>query len=205
VSAAAIAGDGPGGSHSRSRRPPRAEATRGETIALGVMAALAAIALSAIVLKEATAVRTLEASLSGLVVRGVTGSNAGSSVGAPVVWFAEGPHRYMGLFITPDCTIAPLIIPFMAATAWVAWRRVMLVRPLIGLAVAVGLLVALNQFRLLLIIMLTVRFGYKNGFYWGHTLIGSLVTVFGVVLIFVFYILVVIRRKRAPARPAGVQ
>ncbi|HEX4832991.1 MAG TPA: response regulator [Trebonia sp.] len=62
------------------------------------------------------------------------------------------------------------------------------------------LAIAMNQLRLLMIVVLTVRFGYGTGFYWGHTLPGSLITIFGVALVFSVYILMVIRRKgRRPA------
>jgi exosortase/archaeosortase family protein len=196
VSAAALDGDGPGGSHGGGRRM-RPEARRGEELALGLMLAAGASALSAIVLKEALAVRNFEAWLSGHVVPLLTGVNAGSFVNTPVVWFATGPHRYLGLLITSDCTVDALIVPFLAVTAWVMWRRVRLLRPLVGLGVAVALLFAVNQFRLLLIVLLTVHFGYVNGFYWGHTLIGSLITVFGAVLIFVVYALIAVRTKRS--------
>jgi exosortase/archaeosortase family protein len=167
---------------------------------LALVATAAGAALSATVLKEAMAVRDFEAWLSGHVVPLLTGIDAGSYVNSPVVWFAVGRDRYMGLLITPDCTVDAFIVPFTAVTAWVIWRQVRLMRPVLGLAVAVGLLFGMNQFRLLLIVVLTVRFGYVNGFYWGHTLIGSLVTVFGVVLIFVAYALIVVRRKGSRAR-----
>ena len=104
------------------------------------------------------------------------------------------------MIITPDCTIDAVIVPFTAVTGWVMWRRVRLLRPLAGLAVAVALLFAMNQFRFLLIILLTVHFGYVNGFYLGHTLLGSLITVFGVVLVFVVYALIAIRRKGSGRR-----
>lgn len=196
MSTAALAGGGPAGHD----RPQRAAASRGERIALAVMAALAAASVSAIVLKEAPAVRMFEAWLSGRVVPLLTGISAGSTVGTPVVWFATGPHRYLGMLITSECTVDALIVPFTAVTAWVAWNRVRLLRPLFGLAVAVTLLFAMNQLRLLLIVVLTVRFGYPGGFYWGHTLIGSLITVFGFVLIFVIYALIAVRRKGSRQR-----
>jgi len=161
------------------------------------MLAAGASALSAIVLKEAMGVRDFEAWLSGHVVPLLTGINAGYLGHSPVVWFDTGRNRYMGLLITPDCTVDALIVPFLAVTAWVMWRRVRLLRPLAGLGVAVALLFAVNQFRLLLIVLLTVHFGYVNGFYWGHTLIGSLITVFGAVLIFVVYALIAVRTKRS--------
>jgi exosortase/archaeosortase family protein len=82
-------------------------------------------------------------------------------------------------------------------TAWSIWRQGILIRPLISLAVTIGLLLALNQVRLLVIIILTRRYGYTSGFYWGHTLLGSQITFFGTVLIFLVYIFIGIRRGRS--------
>jgi exosortase/archaeosortase family protein len=205
VSAGTLADGGHGDFH--ARRDPggsrRTLGARGEQLLLGLMMAAGSAALSVIVLKEAPAVRDFEAWLSGHVVPLLTGINAGSYVNSPVIWFAASPGRYMGLIITPDCTVDALIVPFTAVTAWVIWRQVRFTRPLLGLALAVGLMLVMNQFRLLLIVALTVHFGYVNGFYWGHTMIGSLVTVFGVVLIFVAYALIVVRRKASRARRDG--
>lgn len=193
MSAAALPGGvGAAGRHGGAHRTRR---TKGTRLALGLVAFTAAAALSAVLLKEAMAVRHFEAWLSGHVVPLLTGVNAGSFVNAPVVWFATGPHRYMGLLITPDCTIDELIIPFAVVTAWMVWRQFRVLRPLLGLAIATCLLVAMNQFRLLLIVLLTVHYGSVNGFYWGHTLVGSMITVFGFVLIFIAYVLIVVRRK----------
>jgi exosortase/archaeosortase family protein len=207
VSAGALA-DGGHGDFQAQRGPGGSRRTlgaRGEQLLLGLMMAAGSAALSAIVLKEAPAMRDFEAWLSGHIVPLLIGINAGSYVNSPVIWFAVGPGRYMGLTITPDCTVDALIVPFTAVTAWVIWHQVRFMRPLIGLALTVGLLFVMNQFRLLLIVALTVRFGYKNGFYLGHTLIGSLITVFGVVLIFIVYALIAMRRKGSrPRRGSAV-
>jgi exosortase/archaeosortase family protein len=202
VSAGALTGGGQGDFHAQAGSR-WALGARGEQLLLGLMMAAGSAALSAIVLKEATAVRYFEAWLCGHVVPLLTGIDAGGYVNSPIIWFAIGPRRYMGMLITPDCTIDALIVPFTVVTAWVIWRQIRFIRPLLGLALAVGLLFVMNQFRLLLIVAITVHFGYKNGFYWGHTLIGSIVTVSGVVLIFVAYALVVVRRKGSRGRPEG--
>ena len=84
---ASLAGAGPGGSPGSGQRA-WPEATPGETLALGLMLAAGVCALSAIVLKEAVAVRDFEAWLSGHVVPLFTGIRAGSYVHSPVIWFA---------------------------------------------------------------------------------------------------------------------
>ncbi|HEX4833143.1 MAG TPA: exosortase/archaeosortase family protein [Trebonia sp.] len=173
-------------------------------LALRLAAWAAALALSGVILRKAMSVRSFEAWLAGHVVPVLTGIKAGGSLNSPIVWFAEGPHQYMGLLITSECTVDALIVPFILGTAWAIWNQAKLLRPLLALVVATGMLLAMNQFRLLVIILLTVRFGYNTGFYWGHTMLGSLITVSGVVLAFSAYILIAVRRKksRRPRKPA---
>lgn len=161
-------------------------------------ACAASLALSAAVLRESVAVRNFEAWLSGHLAGLITGIPAGAVPHAPIVWFADGPHRYMGLFVSSECTVDTLIVPFILGTAWMAWHQARLVPPLAALAIATSLLIGMNQCRLLTIIVFTEHWGYKSGFYWGHTFTGSLITVFGVCLIFFVYVLIGVRRRRSP-------
>jgi exosortase/archaeosortase family protein len=179
-------------------------------VAFAVAVIAGSSALSAFVLREAFALRTFEAWLSGHLVPLVTGISAGSSRGAPVIWFENSPGKYLGLLVSADCTVDALIVPFVLATAWSVWRQGRLAWPLFSLAITVGLLLLLNQVRLLVIIVLTSRYGYNSGFYWGHTLLGSQITIFGTVLIFLAYVLIGARRGRCgraegnqSSRPAG--
>ncbi|MBO0807012.1 MAG: archaeosortase/exosortase family protein [Actinobacteria bacterium] len=179
-------------------------AARRPRLVLLLVAGAASLALSAVVLRESVALRTFEAWLSGRIVSPLTGIPAGAVPRAPIVWFANGPHRYLGMFVSSECTVDPLIVPFTMGTTWVAWRQSRVVRPLAALAVATCLLLGMNQFRLLIIILLTQRWGYRSGFYWGHTFTGSLITVFGVAFTFFVYALIGTRRKRSrPRRRRG--
>lgn len=162
-----------------------------------MLAAVAAgAAVSALVLRESAAVRVFEAWLSGAVIPALTGLRSGAVPHAPIVWFATGPHRYLGMFVSSECTVDPLVVPFIVGTAVLAWWQRALARPLSALAVAVGLLAGMNQLRLLVIIVLTARLGARTGFYWGHAFTGSLIVIFGVILTFLVYVLIAVRRKR---------
>jgi len=176
------------GMHRKNREP-------GLTWAWRTGAVVLSLGLSAALVREITSIRIVEAWLSGHVIRAALAVRAGAVPGAPIVWFAAGHNRFLGLLITPDCTVATLIIPFVLCTGWVVWHQVRLVRPLAALSVAVALLLAINQLRLLLITWLIFRLGYSSGFYWGHTMIGSLITVFGVVLVFLVYAPLATRKK----------
>ena len=86
---------------------------------------------------------------------------------------------HIGLVITPECTIALLMIPFLIATALIVWMRRRMTLPLVGLGVALLLLVAVNQARLLGIVLFVKEMGFQSGYYWGHTLVGSAITIIG--------------------------
>lgn len=176
----------------------RGPAARCLLFALLLTCIAASLALSALVLRESMVLRTFEAWLSGNIVPSLTGIKSGPVPRSPIVWFANGPHRYLAMFVSSECTVDPLIVPFLMGTVCVAWRQAAVVRPLIALAIAIALLLSMNQLRLLVIIVLTVRFGEQAGFYWGHTFTGSLITIFGVAFTFLTYVLIVVWWKRHP-------
>jgi exosortase/archaeosortase family protein len=163
-------------------------------------ARLAACALAAAfsveMVTENLRFRIFEAWLSGHVIRLVTSVQAGAVPGAPMVWFTSG-SRSLSMFITPECTVATLIIPFLVGTALIIWHQCRLARPAAALAIAAILLVAVNQLRLLTIAGLVLALGDSSGFYWGHTIVGSLITVFGVAFVFCSYILIAAGRREA--------
>jgi exosortase/archaeosortase family protein len=129
-------------------------------------------------------VRDYEARLAMHVIATSTGVQTGSYGGSlSMVWFLLNPHFRVGLIITPDCTVALLGIPFLVASAVLIWQRGPLARTMIGLAVTLALLLMLNQARLLLIAGMVLTMGYRTGFYWGHTMLGSVFLVFGLVVI----------------------
>jgi exosortase/archaeosortase family protein len=92
-----------------------------------------------------------------------------------------------------------MMTPFLIGSAFLAWRRASTVRLLVACAVAMVMLLIVNQLRILTIILFVLHMGYGGGFYWGHTLIGSLITIVGGSLTLIVYALIAIRRG-TPAR-----
>jgi len=164
-------------------------------------ARLAACALAAVLsaesVRENLRFRIFEAWLSGHVIGLVTSVRAGAVPGAPIIWLASGEHRNISMFITPECTIATLIIPFLVGTSLLIWHQSRLARPVAALAVAAILLITVNQLRLVTIASLVLAMGDSSGFYWGHTIIGSLITIFGVAFVSCSYLLVAAGRRAA--------
>ncbi|MEP7023086.1 MAG: hypothetical protein ABJB47_04615, partial [Actinomycetota bacterium] len=115
------------------------------------------------------------------------------------MWFAPNPADQVGLGITPECTVGLLIIPFLLITAVAVWLRTPLRWPLIALVIALVLLVVINQLRLLTVVWFILAMGSHSGFYWGHTLVGSLITIAGIALSLAVYAKILLKRG-SPAR-----
>ena len=168
-----------------------------KTIRLATSLALCGIAC--LVVRENVQIRDFEAWLSGHIITVAAGLNAGHTFGTPTVWFPT-KHAEIGLVITPECTASLLMVPFIAASALLVWQRVALVRPLVGLAVAVVSLIMVNQLRLLGIVWFVKAMGFSSGFYWGHTLVGSIVTIVGLASSLAMFAMLAIRRKEKQPR-----
>src|SRR5258708_10027707 len=190
-------------SHRRAAGPKAHASHR----ALRIAGSVLAVGMSAAVIRENISFRVFEAWLAGHVIPLATAIRAGSVPGAPIIWFADGPHLYRALLITPDCTVATLMVPFLLVTGWTIWHQARLARPVTAFVLAVSLLIAVNQLRLLAITWLILLMGFSSGFYWGHTMVGSLITVFGMVGVFFASAMAAAqrssRRRGAPAPPGA--
>jgi exosortase/archaeosortase family protein len=183
----------------RGTRPSRSGASAGST-AGRVLASVLTCALAVTAVKENYLLRGFEAGLASRVIAFVTSHPAGSIPQTPTFWFTIGPHHEMALQITAACTVVLMMTPFLVATAFLVWRRSSsTVRTVAACVVAIAMLLVVNQLRILIIIMFVLHLGYGGGFYWGHTLIGSLVTIVGGSATLIVYGLIAIRRG-TPAR-----
>jgi len=204
VSSAALGGDAaapmPRRAACRHRRRPASTVRTGGLALARLAVCLGSIATAALAIKENIQFRIFEAWLAGHLMPVIGSVRAGWVPGAPIIWFAAGPHRYLGLLVTPECTVAILMAPFLLCTAWNIWRQPGIVRPLFALAVSVALLTLVNQLRLMTIAWLVRGMGISSGFYWGHTLVGSLITVFGVVLVFLCYAVLLAAGRKSRIR-----
>lgn len=97
---------------------------------------------------------------------------------AGVVIFTLSNHKVFGLEISPECSSAFLIAPFTAIGAAMLWRRRLHPgRVGLGVALAALLLVLCNQLRVALIASLIDQFGLREGYKWGHLVLGSLLSI----------------------------
>jgi exosortase/archaeosortase family protein len=159
------------------------------------------LAVAALVPSQDQRLRDVEAWIASHVIAllGVQTGYLGGSLA--MAWFAKSPVLHIGLIVTPDCTIALLTIPFLVSTALLVWQRAPLRRSITGLAVALLLLEVLNQARLLTIAGTILVMGYPGGYYWGHTLVGSIIIVVGLAAaVAIFAMLTLGRTGSSPSR-----
>jgi exosortase/archaeosortase family protein len=162
-----------------------------------VTASMAALTLAVIV--DSQPLRAFEAWLASHVVAAGTGAQTGHDAGLAMVWFVLQTDQ-VALQITRDCTVAVLIAPFLAVTGVLVWlRRTASARPVLALAVTLPLLILINQSRILIIVWLMEAFGPQTGFYWGHAVAGSLLTIAGMAVCILIYASLVKARRTAQA------
>ncbi len=126
------------------------------------------------------AYRTAEIALSGLILDVVTADGVEVVAERQTVYFGLGSDTPLGLRMTPECTSAFLVLPLLLVGAvMIALRPRIARRVLIALAVAATAVIIVNQFRVLTLVGLVKWLGVDTGYYWGHTLLGSMVSVFG--------------------------
>lgn len=124
--------------------------------------------------------RAAEAALSSQVVAALAHTRTSAVPGQAVLYFGLGGPDALGLKITPECTSAFLIAPLVAvATVMVRLRPAITRRVLGALALGTVLLIMTNQLRITVVVWLVQWFGPDTGYYWGHTLMGSAVSVVG--------------------------
>jgi exosortase/archaeosortase family protein len=126
------------------------------------------------------AYRTAEIALSGVLLGLVSSDGVHVAAERQTVYFGLGSDTPLGLRMTPECTSAFLVLPLLVVGAvMIALRPRIRQRVLIALGVAAAAVVAVNQFRILTLVGLVKWLGVDTGYYWGHTLLGSMVSVFG--------------------------
>ncbi|GAA2670870.1 exosortase/archaeosortase family protein [Actinosynnema pretiosum] len=143
-----------------------------------VVAALLGVA-SALVLAH-TAYRAAEITLAGALLGLIDQDGVEVAAHRQTVYFGLGTDAPLGLRMTPECTSAFLVVPLLVVGAVMVALRPRITRNvLLALVVAGGAVVLVNQARVLVMVGLVRWLGVADGYYWGHTLLGSLVSVFG--------------------------
>lgn len=120
--------------------------------------------------------------------------------GDPVVFFGFGRPGAFGLEITPECSSAFLIAPIALVAGALASRpRLPLLRIILAFLLAAGLLAVGNQVRVGLIAGLIEIFGLQESYRWGHTIVGSLVSILFVAGALCLFVGIVVRGRSADA------
>ncbi|MFJ6676025.1 exosortase P [Actinosynnema sp. NPDC091369] len=158
-----------------------------------VVVALMAAAVGLVVAHHAY--RTGEVLLSGVLVDALSSDGVEVVAARQTVYFGLGSDSPLGLRMTPECTSAFLVVPLLAVGAvMIALRPRITRRVLVALAVAGCAVVVVNQVRVLTLVGLVRWLGVDTGYYWGHTLLGSMVSVFGGAAALVAFVWLATRR-----------
>ncbi|WP_324187530.1 exosortase P [Actinokineospora iranica] len=144
------------------------------------------------------AFRTAEMALAAGFIRLTSSSGVYLAAERQSVYFGLGTDQPFGLQMSPECTSAFLLLPLILVGAvMVALRPHIATRVLIGLAVAGAAVIAVNQVRILGLVGLVDWLGTDRGYYWGHTLLGSMISIIGGALALVLFVWLSTRQPRS--------
>lgn len=150
------------------------------------------------------AYQTAEIGVAGVVLGLLTPGSVYVAASRQTVYFGLGTTHPLGLQMTPECTSAFLVIPLvLVAAALIALRPRIARRVLGSLALAAVVLIVVNQLRILALAGLVGWLGTDRGYYWGHTMIGSLVSVIGGAIALVLFVWLATRPPKAERRAAA--
>lgn len=142
--------------------------------------ALALLAVAALTVVFLQAYRTAEVVVSGQLIGMFSSSGTWVDTSRQIVYFGLGGPDPLGLRMAAECTSALLILPLVVVSAVMIFLRPRISRRVLtSLGIGAVVLFAVNQLRLLLLVALVHFFGTGTGYYWGHTLLGSVVSVVG--------------------------
>lgn len=164
--------------------------------ALAVALVLGAVAL--IVWQRAY--RTVEMILAGGLIRLFTSDGVYVAAQRQTVYFGLGGDTPFGLRMSPECTSAFLLLPLLLVGAVMIALRPRISRQVLGaLGIAVVVLILVNQLRLLMLVALIDWMGTDRGYYLGHTMFGSLISVIGGAAALVLFVWLSTRAPRKAA------
>jgi exosortase/archaeosortase family protein len=144
------------------------------------------------------AFRTAEMFLATELIRLTSSSGVYLAAERQSVYFGLGTDSAFGLQMSPECTSAFLLLPLvLVAAVMIALRPRIATRVLIALACAGAAVIVVNQLRILGLVGLIDWLGTDRGYYWGHTLLGSMVSVVGGALALVLFVWLSTRKPRA--------
>jgi exosortase/archaeosortase family protein len=143
------------------------------------------------------AYQTVEVSLAGVLLHLFSSSGVYVAAGQQTVYFGLGSAQPLGLTMTPECTSAFLLVPLIVVGALLIGLRPRITgRVVLSLLVAAVVLIVVNQVRILTMAALVGWLGTDRGYYWGHTMVGSVVSVFGGAIALVLFVWLATRPGR---------
>lgn len=143
------------------------------------------------------AYETAEIDLSSFVLGLFTPGSTYFAADRPAVYFGLGTSHPLGLAMTPECTSVFLVLPLIFVGAvMIALRPRVTARVLIALMIGGAILVVVNQLRILTLALLVGWLGTDRGYYWGHTMVGSLISVIGGAVALVLFVWLATRDKK---------
>jgi len=161
-----------------------------------LIAALAGAAVALIVLNRAY--RTAEMALASGILNVVTSSGVYLAAKRQTVYFGLGTDHPFGLQMSPECTSAFLVLPLLVVGAIMIGLRPRIAGRVLGaLALATIAVILVNQLRILTLVGLIDWLGTDRGYYWGHTLLGSMVSIIGGAAALVMFVWISTRKPKA--------
>ncbi|AUI64963.1 exosortase/archaeosortase family protein [Amycolatopsis sp. BJA-103] len=162
------------------------------------VAVLAVIAVAAGLVLAERVYRVFEVQLSGLILRVITTSGVFVAGERETVYFGLSGDTPLGLRMTPECSSAFMLLPLLLVTAAMLYFRPRNAKRLfVSLAISAAVVILVNQMRVLAIVGLVNWLGVDEGYYWGHTLLGSMVSVIGGAVALVLFVWLGTRKPRA--------
>lgn len=146
----------------------------------GRMLAAGLFALVAVLVAVHRAYETAEIALAGVVARMLTSDGVHVAAERQTLYFGLGSSTPFGLRMTPECSSLFLALPLLVVGAvMIALRPSVARRVLFALVIATSAILAVNQLRVAGLVGLISWLGTDQGYYWGHTLLGSVVSIVG--------------------------
>ncbi|WP_414937060.1 exosortase P [Amycolatopsis sp. cmx-11-51] len=162
------------------------------------MAVIAVIAVAVGLVLAERLYRVFEVQVSGLILSVITTSGVYVASERETVYFGLSSDTPLGLRMTPECSSAFMLLPLLLVTAVMLYFRPKNAKRLFcSLAISAIAVVLVNQMRVLAIVGLVNMMGIDEGYYWGHTLLGSMVSVIGGAVALVLFVWLSTRRPRA--------
>jgi exosortase/archaeosortase family protein len=141
--------------------------------------------------------QSAEISVAGLLLHLFSSSGVYVVADQQTVYFGLGSPTPLGLTMTPECTSAFLLVPLVVVSAvLIGLRPAIARRVMASLGVAALVLIVVNQLRILTLAGLVGLLGTNTGYYWGHTMVGSLVSVFGGAIALVLFVWLATKQRR---------